>query len=162
MRQADSPTKFERSIEVSLSRSILLICFYKYIVRFFAIAITLIPIIGCAGGITGQVSGVEQYGTTWGTNGDGDGQFEYPSSVAVAPDGTVYVSDNGNHRIQKFTSERVFVDKWGKFGSGSGKFRYPHGVTVASDFSVYVADTGNHRIEEVVAMGTDLVERARA
>ncbi len=38
----------------------------------------------------------------WGTEGTGDGQFVYPGGVAVAPDGSVYVSDENNHRIQKF------------------------------------------------------------
>ena len=41
--------------------------------------------------------------TKWGTYGTGDGQFKKPWGVAVAPDGSVYVSDSYNHRIQKFT-----------------------------------------------------------
>ena len=46
----------------------------------------------------------------------GDGQFNAPAGVAVASDGSVYVTDSGNHRIQKFTSEGVFVSKWGTEG----------------------------------------------
>jgi len=38
----------------------------------------------------------------WGSKGSGDGQFLYPYGVAVAPDGTVYVADTWNHRIQAF------------------------------------------------------------
>ena len=40
----------------------------------------------------------------WGTDGTGDGQFNYPSPVAVASDDSVYVADISNHRTQKFTS----------------------------------------------------------
>ena len=39
----------------------------------------------------------------WGTEGSGDGEFIYPKGIAVAPDGSVYVSDQNNHRIQQFS-----------------------------------------------------------
>jgi len=68
--------------------------------------------------------------------------------VAVASDGSIYVSDTNNHRIQKFTSEGVFVNKWGTDGTGYRQFLYPAGVAVASDGSVYVADSVNHRIQK--------------
>ena len=68
--------------------------------------------------------------------------------VAVAPDGSVYVSDYDNDRIQKFTSEGVFVNKWGTKGTGAGQFEGAGGVAVAPDGSVYVADTQNDRIQK--------------
>lgn len=40
--------------------------------------------------------------TAWGTFGSGDGEFNAPHSAAIATDGTVYVADNGNHRVQVF------------------------------------------------------------
>ena len=66
----------------------------------------------------------------------------------MASDGSVYVADQFNHRIQKFTSEGVFVSEWGTEGSGDGQFNWPGGVAVASDGSVYIADTGNDRIQK--------------
>ncbi|KYG62742.1 hypothetical protein AZI87_15785 [Bdellovibrio bacteriovorus] len=36
-----------------------------------------------------------------GSNGTGDGQFQYPGAIAVTNDGSFFVADNGN-RIQKF------------------------------------------------------------
>ena len=40
--------------------------------------------------------------TQWGSQGSGDGQFTDPFSVAVDSSDNIYVSDEGNHRIQKF------------------------------------------------------------
>jgi NHL repeat-containing protein len=40
--------------------------------------------------------------TKWGTLGSGNGQFNFPSDVAVASSGLVYVADTGNNRIQQF------------------------------------------------------------
>ena len=50
----------------------------------------------------------------WGTNGNGDGQFIYPTGVAVDSSGNVYVADTGNHRIQKFKSNGVLPDTSGE------------------------------------------------
>jgi hypothetical protein len=43
------------------------------------------------------------YDNQWGTTGAGAGQFNNPYGIAVASDGSVYVSDRHNHRIQKFS-----------------------------------------------------------
>lgn len=50
---------------------------------------------------------VKEYGPggtplhTWGSAGSYAGQFHYPVGIAVAPDGTIYVSDTENHRVQR-------------------------------------------------------------
>jgi|GEM_PF-6797232 len=84
----------------------------------------------------------------WGTQGSGDGQFSLPRGVALGSDGSIYVTDGDNNRIQKFTPEGVFVSKWGTWGTSDGEFNEPIGIAVASDGSVYVADTSNHRIQK--------------
>lgn len=45
----------------------------------------------------------------WGSNGTGDGQFAGAHGIEVDTEGNVYVVDTGNHRIQKFTSNGVFL-----------------------------------------------------
>jgi DNA-binding beta-propeller fold protein YncE len=89
-----------------------------------------------------------EFSLKWGSWGDGEGQFDYPYGIAIAPDGSVYVSDHGNRRIQTFTSEGVFVNQWGTEGAGDGEFNRPVGVAVASDGSVYVVDLHNCRVQK--------------
>ncbi len=91
--------------------------------------------------------------TKWGTEGTGNGQFNYPVGAAVASDGSVYVTDRNNDRVQKFTSEGVFVSKWGTEGTGDGQFDQPSYVAVAPDGSVYVGDIYNHRIQKFTSEG---------
>jgi hypothetical protein len=67
--------------------------------------------------------------------------------VAVDSSGNVYVADTGNHRIQKFTSEGVFLTKWGTQGVGDAGLFYPHGIAVDDSGVVYVADTSNQVIK---------------
>jgi DNA-binding beta-propeller fold protein YncE len=38
----------------------------------------------------------------WGSFGTGDGQFYWPYGIACAPDGTILVVDQQNHRIERF------------------------------------------------------------
>ena len=49
---------------------------------------------------------------SWGEPGDGPGQFHLPHGIAVSPDGTVYVADRENSRIQLFTPSGRFLAEW--------------------------------------------------
>ena len=45
----------------------------------------------------------------WRSQGSGNGQFKlFPTSVDVDPGGSVYVTDPGNSRVQKFDSSGKF------------------------------------------------------
>ena len=44
-----------------------------------------------------------EFVTKWGTQGTGDGEFNYPDGVSVASDSSVYVSEAEGNRIQKFS-----------------------------------------------------------
>jgi tripartite motif-containing protein 71 len=51
--------------------------------------------------------------TVWGTKGNGDGQFDDPTSVAVDPTSDkVYVADPRNKRVQVFDASGKFLTKW--------------------------------------------------
>ena len=85
----------------------------------------------------------------WGARGTGDGQFEYPSGVAVDAAGNVHVANTGNDRVQKFDSNGAFIGKWGGTGMGDGQFfGGSQGIAVDGGASVYVADFTNRRIQQ--------------
>lgn len=83
----------------------------------------------------------------WGSNGSGEGQFIAPRDLAIGPDGSIYVADSGNHRIQLFDPEGNFLVSWGSEGAGPGQFSEPWGIAVGPEGTVYVADTWNHRLQ---------------
>ena len=64
------------------------------------------------------------------------GQFNNPTHAAVGIDGSVYISDTGNHRIQVFDATGRLVDAWGSKGEGDGQFNTPLGVAVTTDGTV--------------------------
>lgn len=96
-----------------------------------------------------------------GMPGTQPGQFQAPRGVAVAPDGSIYVADSRNHRIQHFSSDGQLLHAWGSFADAAagleqapgGTFNEPWGVAVAPDGAVYVSDTWNHRIQKFTADG---------
>jgi DNA-binding beta-propeller fold protein YncE len=75
--------------------------------------------------------------------------------VAVAPDGTVYVLDAGNNRIQTFDASGTFLGTWGSPGSGEGQLGAAFGMAVAPDGIVYVVEQTN-RVQVFAPDGTPL------
>jgi sugar lactone lactonase YvrE len=101
----------------------------------------------CPSGTTQIVAGI-CFVTKWGTFGTANGQFIGARGIAVDSSGSVYVADQNNHRIQKFTSSGAFVGTWGTQGSSDGQFKYPFGIAVDSLGYVYVTDRENNRVQK--------------
>jgi len=90
----------------------------------------------------------------WGISGSGEGELDfttvgwggYPEAgIAFAPDGTFYVTDTGNHRIQKFGPDRAFLTAWGSKGREPGQFDTPIDLVVDGQGRVYVLDSYRNR-----------------
>jgi uncharacterized protein (TIGR03663 family) len=97
--------------------------------------------------------------TLFGSRGSGNGQFIEPRGLAVEPQGNVWVTDPGNHRVQKFDAEGRFLLALGRGkGTGEGQFNEPLGVATDANGNVYVADTWNHRIQKFDASGRFLAQ----
>jgi len=85
---------------------------------------------------------------TIGTRGGEHGQFNLPLQISSAADGTVYVVDKGNFRIQAFDADGNYKFSFGTLGRYPGQFFSPKGVSTDKDGNIYVVDTafGNVQI----------------
>lgn len=82
-----------------------------------------------------------------GVPGTDAAHFNRPTDVAVAEDGSFYVSDGyENSRIVKFAANGRFLSAWGSAGNAPSQFDVPHSLAVAQG-RIYVADRGNGRVQ---------------
>ncbi len=79
--------------------------------------------------------GQVRYVGNWGDRGDGLGQFMEPRGLAVSLQGTVYVADTGNARIQVFDGEGQLLRQFGQ-----GVLAEPFDVGLDRHGHVYVVD----------------------
>jgi 6-bladed beta-propeller protein len=89
-----------------------------------------------------------------GVAGTGPDGFDRPTSVAVASNGDIFVSDGhapnrfDAGRVVKFSKDGRFIKAWGRKGSAPGEFDEPHDIFVGGSRGwVYVADRKNSRVQ---------------
>lgn len=76
---------------------------------------------------------------SFGSSGKNLTQFNNPQDIVIDKDGYLYVSDTGNHRIQKFTLQGDFA---GIVGTNT-LFVSPSGLAVDVEGKMFVIDTDN-------------------
>jgi sugar lactone lactonase YvrE len=95
-----------------------------------------------------------------GVAGAGEGEFNRPTDVVVAPNGDIFVADghggDSNARIVKFSKSGRFIKTWGRRGSAPGEFDTPHSLAMDSQGRLFVADLRNFRIQIFDQEGTFL------
>jgi len=103
----------------------------------------------------------------FGTMSSGSSQLNAPRGLIVAPDGSIYVADSRDNRIEHFSAAGNSIQTFGTTSPGCpyatippkyvliGTFCEPWGVAISPDGQwIYVADTWNHRIQKLTADGT--------
>jgi len=129
----------------------------KRVSRWFALTAMLVAIVVM--GAT-PAFGVDAPGTfvgSWGSQGASDTQFNPPRGVAIDADGNVYVADESNSYIKKFTADGTFISKIGGPGSEPGQLSTPLDVGIDGDGNIYVIEFGNDRVSKFDSTGAFLL-----
>jgi sugar lactone lactonase YvrE len=96
------------------------------------------------------------------TNGAaGSAQFSSPLGIAVAPNGTIFVADSGNHCIRAISGGNVttFAGSPQVWGSANGtgtnaQFNGPVGLAFDNRTNLFVSDANNDTIRKITPDGT--------
>ena len=92
-----------------------------------------------------------------GSRGSGTQEFQYPTSIAVRPDGLIAVSDTGNHRIVLYDSNGTYVKTLVSYSDTPPYWQldpleidlnFPTDISFAPDGDLLVADTNNSRLRK--------------
>ncbi len=85
--------------------------------------------------------------------------FNRPTSVALSPQGDLYVTDGyANCRVHKFSPDGKLLFSFGEPGSGPGQFRLVHGIAIDPRGTLYVGDRMNSRIQVFTPAGKYITE----
>jgi DNA-binding beta-propeller fold protein YncE len=89
--------------------------------------------------------------------GAGPGQLNFPYGVAIDPQGRVFVADDLNHRVVRYSTPATkyqYKARWGAYGTAPGRLAYPRGLATNNNGELFVANTGNDRIDVFDSSGT--------
>jgi len=85
---------------------------------------------------------------TFGQRGSAAGMLSVPWGVAVNERNEIVVADNGNHRIQVFSSDGTFLRSFGRKGDKQGEFNFLRGIALdVKNENILVVDRSNHRVQ---------------
>ena len=90
----------------------------------------------------------EEYISTFGSHGEGKGQFIWPMGIALDKDTNVYVTDEWLNRITKYDRDGEYISHWGTHGSADGELDRPAGIAVGQDDTLYIVDSRNNRVQK--------------
>ena len=106
--------------------------------------------------VTVAGSGVQAYTDATGTSA----AFNFPYGIEVAPDGSAYVADTGNHRIRKILPDTTVITFAGSgkagFADATGVqawFNAPSDIAIGPNGALYVADRNNNAIRVIASDG---------
>ncbi len=85
--------------------------------------------------------------TRFGKRGAADGELNFPGGIARAPDGSLYVVDQINARVQVFGPSGEYLETLGGPGTQPGTFVRPKDVAIDEAGLVYVTDAAFDNVQ---------------
>lgn len=82
-----------------------------------------------------------------GERGHDDGQFNFPTNLAVDAEGRLYVADSMNFRVQVLEPDGTFVRTFGNLGDRPGNFNRLKGIGVDSEGHIYGVDASYNNFQ---------------
>lgn len=105
----------------------------------------------------GSVTVISQSGQPLFSLGNGSGEFGMPGDIAVAGDGSLYVTDSLRDEIRIYSPDGAFTSSFGGTGTVDGTMRFPTGIAIDDAVhEIYVADHLNARVQVFDAAGNHL------
>ena len=89
-----------------------------------------------------------EYLASFGTTGSGNGQFQYPTAIAIdITNQKIFVADSTRDDIQIFNLKTyAYLGRFGGNGGEDGKFRFPHALALKGN-RLFVADVQRDDIQ---------------
>jgi len=81
--------------------------------------------------------------------------FHMPTDIAFDSQTNLYILDQGNQRIQKFSADGKYLATIGRQGEGPGELQFPMSLDIDTKGYLYVPDTSNQRIQVYTPEGID-------
>ena len=115
-----------------------------------------------ANGVISTLAGTGTSGFSGDGSQAGSARLNFPTSLALAPSGILYIADYGNHRIRKVATNGVITTVAGSGTGGysgdggpatSARLDFPSGVFADAAGAVYIADTYNQCVRKVATNG---------
>ena len=104
----------------------------------------------------------EEYIREFGSEGQGEGQFVWPTAIALDREEQVYVADEWLNRISVFSKDGKCLRTWGKPGSGNGELNGPSGMVIGRDDVIFLVDSKNNRVQKFALDGRYLGQFGRS
>jgi YD repeat-containing protein len=98
------------------------------------------------------------HNSSFGSVGAGNGQFKHPAGIAVDAAGDLWIVDQDNDRLQKFSAAGAYLASFGSSGTGNGQFSRPTDVAIDAAGNLWVTDAGANRVQKFNSKGEFLAK----